>query len=52
MISDEKLQAKAKELLDELDFQGYTRGEIAYLGTCFQSYAIHGELTKIKSGKA
>ncbi len=48
MISDEKLLLKAKELIEDLDFQGYSRGEIAYLGTCLQSFAIHSELKGMK----
>ena len=45
MTSPLRRFAKAKELIEELDFQGYTPEEIAFLGACLQSYAINGDLT-------
>ena len=48
MTSPLRSFAKAKELIEELDFQGYTPEEIAFLGACLQSYAINGDLTGVK----
>ena len=47
MIPDDKLLAKARELIEELDFQGYTKSEIAYLSTCLESFALYGALEDV-----
>lgn len=42
MISKAKLEKRILEEYENFVFQGYTRAEIAYMGTCLQRWAIEG----------